>query len=30
MSKKLDTYQIEQPRLVKSHDIHIDAEYADG
>ena len=29
MSKKQDTDQIEQPRMVKSHDIHIDAEYAE-
>ncbi len=29
MSKKQDTDQIEQPRMVKSHDIHIDSEYAE-
>ena len=29
MSNKQDTDQIEQPRMVKSHDIHIDAEYAE-
>ena len=29
MSKKLNTDSTEQPRMVKSHDIHIDAEYAE-
>lgn len=29
MSRKQDTDSMEQPRMVKSHDIHIDAEYAE-
>lgn len=29
MSKKLNTDSSEQPRIVKSHDIHIDTEYAE-
>ena len=29
MSKKLNTDSSEQPRMVKSHDIHIDTEYAE-
>ena len=29
MGNKQDTDQIEQPRMVKSNDIHIDAEYAE-
>ena len=29
MSKKQNTDSTEQPRMVKSHDIHIDAEYAE-
>ena len=29
MSKKQDTDSIEQPRMVTSHDIHIDAQYAE-
>ena len=29
MNKKQNTDSTEQPRMVKSHDIHIDAEYAE-
>ena len=29
MSKKQNTDSTEQPRMVKSHDINIDAEYAE-
>ena len=29
MSRKQDTDSMEQPLMVKSHDIHIDAEYAE-